>query len=588
MGSGCKPDGLAYGGSNPSWPTKANPVFAGLATSRIGRAEYGGSDQCEGSGVNRLKSWAGAVQRTYERIVGRFESGVQILERRYTPLGRFTPGPFEGWSFLWQPAVLGFVAMSLILAGCSFTNSPFKLNFPDTWFFGEPTSVQSVSTTSETKFLLSIVLVYGGLLLLMRVWLRLAEVMKLHPGASLKSLWWMLLVWATPMIVAPPLFSRDVFSYAAQGEMTAYHISPYIYGPFTLGGGAYVSPVDPLWGNTPAPYGPFFLFLDSSIDRIARHHELATVVGLRLLEVFAVAMIGYGIVLLARGMNRDPGEAFVLSAMNPLVLLTLIGGAHNDAIMTGFLVVGIALAVQRHLAWALFFCSCAAAIKAPAALGLAFVAWTWLGPRASVRERVKPILIACLVAGVTLTFWTELAGFGFGWVKNLLSNGTVRSWAAPATGVGMAITSTLHAVGIHSVGLASVLSVTRGLGLLVAAVFIVWLLFNAERRGWVRSLAVALLLLVVLGPVVQPWYLAWGLVLLAASYQRREHFWLLALSITGPFIGIPGGRELLAGLVHSNPLLIALAVAVLGGVLVLPMGRWTQWSWTEQEPEISV
>lgn len=538
--------------------------------------------------MNRLKSWAAWVRRNYERVVGRFESGVQLLERRYTPLGRFTPGPFEGWSFLWQPAVLGFVAMSFILAGCSFTNSPFKLDFPSTWFFGEPNSVVSVASTSETKFLLSIVLVYGGLLLLMRVWLRLAEVMKLHPGATLKSLWWMLLLWASPMIVAPPLFSRDVFSYAAQGEMTAYHISPYIYGPFTLGSGPYVSPVDPLWGNTPAPYGPFFLFLDSSIDKIARHNQLATVVGLRLLEVLAVAMIGYGIVLLARGMNRDPGEAFVLSAMNPLVLLTLIGGAHNDAIMTGFLVVGIALAVKHRPVWALFFCACATAIKAPAALGLAFVAWTWLGPRASVRERIKPILIAGLVAGVTLSFWTGLAGFGFGWVQNLLSNGTVRSWAAPATGVGMAITNLLHALGLRSLGLAPVLSVTRFFGLMAAVAFTAWLLLNAERRGWVRSLAVALLLFVELGPVVQPWYLAWGLVLLAASYKGREHFWLLLLSITGPFIGIPGGRQLLSGLVHSNPLLIALAVALLGGVLVLPMGRWTQWSWPESELEVSV
>ena len=537
--------------------------------------------------MKRLTSWAHGVRHTYERVAGRFESGVQLLERRYTPLGRFSPGPFEGWSFLWQPAILGLIAMSLILAGGSFTNSPFKYNYPKTWFFGEPANSSSIAGSSETKFLLSIILVYGGLLLLMRVWLRLAEVMKHHPGASIKSLWWMLLLWATPMIVAPPMFSRDVFSYAAQGEMTSYHLSPYILGPFSLGSSPYVNPVDPLWGNAPAPYGPFFLFLDGSIDRLTLHNQLATVVGLRLLEVIAVAMIGYGVVLLAGGLNRDPGESFVLSAMNPLVLLTLIGGAHNDAIMTGFLVIGIGLAAKRRPVWGLFFVAVAAAIKAPAALGLAFVAWTWLGPKASVRERLKPIAIATLVAGAVLAVSTWLAGFGFGWVQNLLSNGTVRSWAAPATGAGMAITNIVHAVGFHSLSLAPVLSVTRFLGLLCAVVFALWLLFNGERRGWVRSLAVALLLFVELGPVVQPWYLAWGLVLLAASYVGREHFWLLALSITGPFIGLPGGRQLLAGLVHSNPLLIALAVAILGGVLVLPMGRWTQWSWPEQELELT-
>jgi len=528
-----------------------------------------------------VNSWASAVRRTYERVATRFESGVQLLEHRYTPLGRFTPGPFEGWSFLWQPALLGFVALTAILAGASFTNSPFKLNMVNTWFFGEPSASQ-VGTPSVTKYIVSVVLVYGGLLLLMRVWLRLAEVMKLHAGVELKRLWWMLALWSVPMIVAPPLFSRDVFSYAAQGEMTSYHISPYLYGPSTLGGGPFVPPVDQLWGNSPAPYGPFFLFLDGSINKLAQHHVLLTVLGLRLLEVIAVAMIGYGVAILAKGLGRDPGEAFVLSVMNPLVLLTLIGGAHNDAIMAGFLVVGLGLAVQRHPVWALFFCSVATAIKAPAAMGLAFVAWNWLGPKATLRQKVRPFLVGALVAGATLGVSTWMAGFGFGWVKNLLSNGTVRSWAAPATALGMALGNLFHAVGLHSIAITSVLSVTRLLGLLLAGGFSIWLLWHSSNRGWVRSLGLSLVLFVELGPVVQPWYLAWGLMVLAASYQGREHFWLLLLSITGPFIGLPGGRSLLAGLLHSNPLLIAVAVAILGGVLLLPMGRWTQWSWPEK------
>jgi alpha-1,6-mannosyltransferase len=417
-------------------------------------------------------------------------------------------------------------------------------------------------------------------------------VMKLHAGAPMRSLWWILLLWSIPMIVAPPLFSRDVFSYAAQGEMTSHHLSPYVYGPFTLGAGTgsnpWVNPVDPLWGNTPAPYGPLFLFLDGSIVRLTGHHQLAAVVGLRVLEVAAVALIGYGVTQLARGLGRDPGEAFVLSALNPLVLITIIAGAHNDGIMAGLLVTGIALAVMRRPVRAMVLCACAAAIKAPAAIGLAYVAWTWHPPGAGWRQRVRPIVIAGAVAAAILGLATWLAGFGFGWVDNLLSNGTVRSWAAPATGVGLAIGYSLHALGLHSLSVTTVLSVTRFLGFLLFSVLALWLLWRAEQRGWVRSLGVSLILLVVLGPVVQPWYLAWGLVLLAASYQGREHFWLLALSITGPFIGIPGGRQLLDGLVHSNPLLIAVAVALLGGVLLLPMGRWTQWSWPTQRVEVEV
>jgi hypothetical protein len=43
---------------------------------------------------------------------------------------------------------------------------------------------------------------------------------------------------------------------------------------------------------------------------------------------------------------------------------------------------------------------------------------------------------------------------------------------------------------------------------------------------------------------------------------------------------------LLNGLSQSNPLLVATAVAILGSVLLLPMGRWTQWSWPEQRAEV--
>ena len=160
----------------------------------------------------------------------------------------------------------------------------------------------------------------------------------------------------------------------------------------------------------------------------------------------------------------------------------------------------------------------------------------------------------------------------------------MRSWAAPATGVGLALTNTLHAIGFHGVATGSVLSVTRLLGLLTAVAFTLWLLWHAEDRGWVRSLALSLILFVELGPVVQPWYLAWGLVLLAAATR--------VASTSGSWHSRSRGRSLdcravdsFGDLIHSNPLLTALAVAIVGGVLLLPMGRWTQWSWPAKELE---
>ena len=288
--------------------------------------------------------------------------------------------------------------------------------------------------------------------------------------------------------------------------------------------------------------------------------------------------------MLARAVGRDPGETLFLGALNPLVLLTLVGGAHNDALMAGFLVVGVAYAMKKRPMLGVFFCACAAAIKAPAALGILYVAWTWLGPHIRLRDKVRPFLKATVITSAVLGFFTLLAGFGFGWVKNLATPGTVRSWAAPATGLGLALSHLGHAVGLE-VSTSSMITVTRALGFAVAVCSAVWLLYNADRRGWIRSLALTLLLFVILGPVVQPWYLVWGLVLLAPVYVGREHFWFLLLSIGAPFLGLPGGRQLLNGLIHANPLAMVGALAILASMLMFSLGHWTQWSWRQTREE---
>ena len=537
---------------------------------------------------NNVSALMTRVRHGYERSATGLESVISFLDRRYTPLGRFAPGPFEGWGFLWQPAILGFLAMCAILAGSSFSDAPFKLNMAHTWFFGVPTRTgYAPSPDNETTLLFSIVLVYGGLLLLMRVWLRLAEVMRNHPGAPLKMIWRTFILWCVPMLIAPPLFSRDVFSYAAQGEMTSHHINPYILGPFDAMTGPYFAPVDPLWGHTPAPYGPFFLFLDGSIAKLTGHNAMATVVVLRLLEFFAVLLLGWGLTKLASALGRDPSEALLLGALNPLVLLSLIGGAHNDALMAALLVVGLSFAVRKKPMWGIFFCACATAVKAPAALGILYIAWTWLGPYVQLRKKFLPFAKATIVTVVTLGVFTLLAGFGLGWVKNLATPGTVRSWAAPATGLGEVISALSHSLGI-SVSTTSVISATRAIGFLISVGSAIWLLINADRRGWLRSLAISLVLFVVFGPVVQPWYLCWGLVLLAAVYVGREHFWLLALSITAPFLGLPGARQLLNGLIHANPFAMIASLAILGVMLLVPMGKWTQWSWKQTHGDAEI
>jgi len=479
----------------------------------------------------------------------------------------------DDWRFLRRPALLGFLALVAVVVGASLTSSPFKLEMSGTWFFGEPAS----GGATQSFMLLGLVAVYGGLVLLMRVWYGLMKALARRPGVPMSHLAWILCLWMLPMLVVAPIFSRDVFSYAAQGEMVSHHINPYHYGPGTLGAGPYVNPVDPLWINTPAPYGPLFLMIDGFLASASLHHQLVTVVLLRLFALAGVALIAWCIPKLARSYGRDAGPIYVLAVLNPLVVLTLVGAAHNDSVMIGLLLAGLTAARYKHPVWGVVLCTLAAAIKAPAALGIVYVAWNWTGTGLPWRQRVRPLVSAGVIALAIMAAFSLVSGLGWGWVANLETPGTVRSWLAPATGIGMLLSGLAHAVGL-GVSSASVLSVTRVLGLTGAAGSSVYLLWHSDRVGSMRAIGLSLLLFVVLGPVVQPWYLTWGVILLAIVATGRLRSLLIALSVASPFIGLPGGRTLLDQLIHSNPLAVAAALLVLLGVLLAPIGRWaTAW-----------
>jgi hypothetical protein len=151
---------------------------------------------------------------------------------------------------------------------------------------------------------------------------------------------------------------------------------------------------------------------------------------------------------------------------------------------------------------------------------------------------------------------------------------------APATGVGLALSGLAHTFGV-GVSLAGVLSFTRVIGLLSAAGLAVYLLRNSDRIGGMRAIGMSMLLFVLLGPVVQPWYLTWGIVLLAPVATNRLRSVLIVFSVAVPFIGLTGGRTLISELLRADPVAVVAAVVALVAVLVAPLGRWTSTWWRE-------
>jgi hypothetical protein len=117
---------------------------------------------------------------------------------------------------------------------------------------------------------------------------------------------------------------------------------------------------------------------------------------------------------------------------------------------------------------------------------------------------------------------------------------------------------------------ASIVAITRAIGLLAAFAIIALLLLRPQGRSPVRGAAIAFAALVALGPVVQAWYLLWPLSLVAVTGLRKV--WHLRVIIIGTaafvFLGLVDASttqhtllDLSVGLTYAAALL-AVAVAI--------------------------
>lgn len=257
---------------------------------------------------------------------------------------------------------------------------------------------------------------------------------------------------ATPLLLGPPLGSRDVYSYAAVGELAATGQDPYEVGSGVLDDDTVVEAVDPLWRSTPTPYGPAFVGLARLADRVGdRLGLLGSIYAFRLVVLAALALVVGHLPRLARAHGGDPTLALVLVLCNPLTLLHLVSGAHNDALMVGLLVAGLSVATlgwrdRRHepaptragtaaFAAGVVLVTLAAAVKAPALLGVVWLAWQRPAPATPPIERLRVIVATGGLSLATLAAAGQLTGFGWGWIAASQAVGSVAAYLSPTTQV---------------------------------------------------------------------------------------------------------------------------------------------------------
>lgn len=343
-----------------------------------------------------------------------------------------------------------------------------------------------------TNAQVGLVAVYFGLALLVAGWWWYGRVAPDDP-------WRTLALWSAPLLFTPPLFSRDVYSYLAQGQMVDAGIDVYQHGPAVLGG-LIAEQIPAIWQHTPSPYGPAFLIVAELIAPPLSSHLLLGVVAMRLVAIGGLALLAVAIRTLAPAAGVSPRAAAWLVVLNPLTLIHFVGGAHNDALMVGLLAAGLAAAVRHRPVVATVLVVAAALVKAPAVLGLVAVAVIWASqPDGHGRVRAAAAVVG--TAGAATALITAAAGTGYGWLGTLSTPVSPENWS---------LTSGLGRLTGH-------LGFWRWAGVLTVLVVaaIVWT--YRAKLGPVQGLGIVLTAAVVFGPALRPWYLLWGLAPLAAS-----------------------------------------------------------------------
>jgi alpha-1,6-mannosyltransferase len=375
---------------------------------------------------------------------------------------------------------------------------------------------------------------------------------------SVGRAWVLLALWGLPLFLGPPVFSRDIYSYIAQGLLAHHGLNPYHVAPSALGHGPLLSSISSVWRNTASPYGPLFVMVSRATVTVSGGSLLSQILSFRATELIGVAAIMVSLPRLSRRLGTDPGLALWLGALSPLALFSFIASGHNDALMVGLLVAGVTLAVEGRFSLGIALCAAAALIKVPAAVAIVFLAVVQFRAVAGT-ERWRVVLKAVLIPCVVIVGGTLVAGYGFTWLgpTALHVPTELRVLATPAVSLGVFFHAIVHGIGVP-VSQSAVVTATQFVcGFLVVA-GVVWLLWNVHRLDVVRAIGLALVLFVVGSPTLWPWYLTWGITLLAATTAQRSRV-LAAVAALAMLVVGAGGTPMLNGIdyVVTAPLLLA-------------------------------
>ncbi|KLO32060.1 alpha-(1-_6)-mannopyranosyltransferase A [Mycobacterium haemophilum] len=437
----------------------------------------------------------------------------RYLAQYFSRLRTFAAAPESG------PAKLGLLGSLLITtgglgAGSIRQHDPLLESMCMSWLrFGH-------------GLVLSSILLWTGVGLMLIAWLRLGR--RVLAGQTTEFMMRATTgFWLAPLLLSVPVFSRDTYSYLAQGALLRDGLDPYLVGP--VGNpNALLDDVSPIWTITTAPYGPAFILVAKFVTIAVGNNVVAGTMLLRLCMLPGLALLIWAAPRLAHHLGADGPTALWTCVLNPLVLIHLMGGVHNEMLMVGLMTAGIALTFQGRNVAGVTLITVAIAVKATAGISLPFMVWVWmrqLHDRRGYRP-AQAFLVATatalLIFAVVFAVLSAAASVGLGWLTALAGSVKIINWLTVPTAIANVVNALAN--GFFATDFYGVLRVTRFIGIVIIAVSLplLWWRFRRDDRSALTGIAWSMLIVVLFVPAALPWYYSWPLAVAAPLAQSRR------------------------------------------------------------------
>jgi alpha-1,6-mannosyltransferase len=342
------------------------------------------------------------------------------------------------------------------------------------------------------------------------------------------------LVWATIVVLVvlfaclPPLLSHDVYSYVDYARLAVRHgLDPYVHAPAS-------APADPAfshvtWTETTNAYGPLFTLATYPLGWLPVNGSVYVLKAASGAAVLAIASL---VARLAPARGIDPTRSVVFVGLNPLVLVHVVGGPHNDAFAVLLMTLGIAAVLTAREVAAGGALAAAIAIKASTAIAAPFALLATFnqrptGLKTTHTSALSPVGRFCVGGAAAALVIGGAAWIGFGW--NWLHAFTLAGENQNRTSHMSIPITTARLTGLDS-------DSVRSGALALYAALVAYLLAWTYRGGdWLRATAWATTGLLLATAWLLPWYLLWPLP--AAALSRDRLLQLLLLGLTAYQLG---------------------------------------------------